>query len=578
MKKVAILGGGVAGMSAAHELIERGFEVEVYEKQEIYVGGKARSINVPDTGTDGRKDLPGEHGFRFFPGFYKHVTDTMSRIPYPSPENSDANVEENLTVAKSMMMAAFGKTPIIMPTTFPTSLKEVVKIFEELFHSDTGLTKSDIEKFSAKIWQLMTSCYERRNEEYERISWWQFMDANQQCAGRGKDCPYITYFVGGMMHTLVAANPKLMSVKTGGDIFLQLLFLIMIPGHASDRVLNSPTNEAWLNPWYKYLRSKGVVYKHNHEVTRFECDVVNKSISKVYVEDKTTGEQKIVEADYYISAVPVEVMAPLVTEKMKAVDGTLGYLSQLAESTNWMNGIQYYLNKDVKLNDGHIMFVDSPWAITAISQVQFWEDTGYNIEEHGNGKVKGILSVDVSNWFEKGILFDKIAKDCTKEEILQEVWAQMKKGLMVDGNCLIHDDMIVTTYIDNDIYIVKNKLDKEELKNAEPLLVNEANTWSLRPEAHTNIKNFFLASDYVRTNTDLATMEGANEAARRAVNSIIQVSGSSADECEIWKLHEPNVLAVLRHLDQKRYDKGEPWSPKIPFLYNLAHKIYSWFH
>ena len=31
----------------------------------------------------------------------------------------------------------------------------------------------------------------------------------------------------------------------------------------------------------------------------------------------------------------------------------------------------------------------------------------------------------------------------------------------------------------------------------------------------------FLAADYVRTNTDLTTMEGANEAARRAVNCII---------------------------------------------------------
>ena len=25
--------------------------------------------------------VPGEHGFRFFPGFYKHVIDTMRRIP-----------------------------------------------------------------------------------------------------------------------------------------------------------------------------------------------------------------------------------------------------------------------------------------------------------------------------------------------------------------------------------------------------------------------------------------------------------------------------------------------------------------
>lgn len=32
MNKVIVIGGGVAGMSAAHELIERNFEVEIYEK------------------------------------------------------------------------------------------------------------------------------------------------------------------------------------------------------------------------------------------------------------------------------------------------------------------------------------------------------------------------------------------------------------------------------------------------------------------------------------------------------------------------------------------------------------------
>ena len=64
--RVAVLGGGVAGLSAAHELSERGFEVTVYEKSDMF-GGKARSLSVPGTGTDGRKDLPGEHGFRFFP-------------------------------------------------------------------------------------------------------------------------------------------------------------------------------------------------------------------------------------------------------------------------------------------------------------------------------------------------------------------------------------------------------------------------------------------------------------------------------------------------------------------------------
>src|SRR4051794_15886660 len=84
-QKVIVLGGGVAGLSAAHELVERGFDVEVYEALLIQ-GGKARSVAIGGSGKPGpdgmRKNLPGEHGFRFFPRFYTHVTDTMKRIPF----------------------------------------------------------------------------------------------------------------------------------------------------------------------------------------------------------------------------------------------------------------------------------------------------------------------------------------------------------------------------------------------------------------------------------------------------------------------------------------------------------------
>src|SRR5215218_10720367 len=78
-QRVAVLGGGVAGLTAAHELSDRGFDVTVYEARDR-LGGKARSLPVPGSGTGVRADLPAEHGFRFFPGFYKHVPDTMRRI------------------------------------------------------------------------------------------------------------------------------------------------------------------------------------------------------------------------------------------------------------------------------------------------------------------------------------------------------------------------------------------------------------------------------------------------------------------------------------------------------------------
>ena len=43
MSTVYILGGGVAGLTAAHELAERGFDVVLFERHDI-CGGKARSM------------------------------------------------------------------------------------------------------------------------------------------------------------------------------------------------------------------------------------------------------------------------------------------------------------------------------------------------------------------------------------------------------------------------------------------------------------------------------------------------------------------------------------------------------
>lgn len=82
-RRVAVFGAGVGGMTVAHELAERGFEVTVYERRAV-PGGKARSLFVPGTGTGGRRDLPGEHGHRMVLGFYRNLPDTLSRIPAPA--------------------------------------------------------------------------------------------------------------------------------------------------------------------------------------------------------------------------------------------------------------------------------------------------------------------------------------------------------------------------------------------------------------------------------------------------------------------------------------------------------------
>jgi hypothetical protein len=94
--------------------------------------------------------------------------------------------------------------------------------------------------------------------------------------------------------------------------------------------------------------------------------------------------------------------------------------------------------------------------------------------------------------------------------------------------------------------------------NAEPLLVNTAGSLQYRPDPVTEIQNLVLASDYVRTFTDLATMEAANEAARHAVNGIIHRSGAQVPLCDVFPLEEPSIFAAAKAVDWIRFRLGLP--------------------
>jgi uncharacterized protein with NAD-binding domain and iron-sulfur cluster len=217
-----------------------------------------------------------------------------------------------------------------------------------------------------------------------------------------------------------------------------------------------------------------------------------------------------------------------------------------------MNGIQFYLRRDVPLVRGHTIYLDSPWALTSVSQRQFW--TGVDLSSFGDGNVAGILSVDISEWEEPGVLYDKPAMQCTAQEVKEEVWAQLKQHLNVDGSTQLDDADLVTWFLDPDVQFPNPTM----ATNLEPLLINTAGSLQYRPEAQVEIPNLFLASDYVRTYTDLATMEGANEAARRAVNCLLLAAGSSTQPAQLWPFTEPEFLKPLQEIDRIRFALGQP--------------------
>ena len=557
--RVVILGGGVAGMSAAHELIERGFEVVVLERRGI-AGGKARSVPVVDDGdqTAGHQLAagaagpighltPGEHGFRFFPGFYKHVVDTMRR----TPSFDGRKVADHLTPTTRVEFTQYGKPSFTVPANFPMAPGDAGTLLRDIlvaFGPVTDLTPDDLAFFGARVWQILTSCPERRLGEYERTSWWEFVGAEQRSAA------YQKFLAAGITRSLVAAKARTASTRTIGDVFVQLMLTILNPTAGStDRVLDGPTNLVWIDPWLAFLESKGVQYVKNAEIVDIQCEAGR--ITGVGFRQE--GKRAVVRGDHYLAALPIERIAPLIGPRILAAAPALANLRPLAANVEWMNGIQFYLRRDVPMTRGHAIHIDTEWALTSVSQLQFWRNVPSTV--FGDREVRGILSVDVSDWTAPGS-DGRPAMRCSREEAVRETWNQLKRSVNV-GDELLRDEDLHSWFLDADID--EDPASRGVLRNSEPLLVNLIETWALRPDVVTGIPNLFLASDYVRTYTDLATMEGANEAARRAVNGLLDAVNFSGARCELWPMHEPEVLQPWRLYDAERYKGGLPWDDSL---------------
>ncbi len=634
MKKVLVLGGGVAGMTAAHELAERGYRVTVVEQRKHVPGGKARTESVtaanlrtpegftaqaPSPDND---PLPGEHGFRFFPGFYKHVPDTMRRIPFPG---NPKGVLDNLISVEEGIFAPRFKESFPTPVRFPRSPKEFLTALGMTDHLlEQGLTEDDLSFFMSKMFQIITSCKERRMHEYSRIGWWDFVDADSRSEA------FQLYLATGITRNAVATQAHKANTKTIGDIGIQLILNMATPFESADRILDGPTNQMWLDPWLTHLQENlGVEYRFGVTVEDlyFEAKGGEGTISGVQISRMVNGEKReeTLQADHYVMALPVEIVSkllereqaradavnlkiereneklqqqylkertPLEARKLEPLklsimtfDRTLAGMPKLKHEVNWMTGIQFYLREEgITITPGHINCLGSPWALTALEQMQFWPSV--DLKRMGDGTIRSIISVDISDWdtlgVPEGAVFDKCAKNCTEDEIAEEVWLQLKQCL---NNGSDKSKWLPDTYhaywLDSSIEQSENPSKDGQLNiNLEPLLVNQVNSWDLRPEAWTRLSNFVLAGDYVRTNTDFASMEGACEAARRAINTLLLRDGYRGEMglAKVWELEEPAAFHPLQDRDRERYNKGLPWSHPSEIPEDLVLEVHKDIH
>lgn len=568
MTKVAILGGGIGGLSAAHELVERGFEVHVYEKNEV-CGGKARSLQKPWLSNSSAPTgplLPGEHGFRFFPGFYQHLDDTMKRIPLGSLNTissapngpslapiTASTAFDNLVRATEFGIAQEGKPPYVLPPSNPHTLQQWINALDNFFgNPGLELAAGEKEILLKKMLRLFVMCRERREQDYECTAWYDYHNPDPLSPLSNQ---YNKMFVTGFSRAFVAMDAKKASTLVGANTLAQF-FRVFFNKSTMDRVLNAPTNDAWLTPWVAYLAHKGVTFHMQEELTGLNVSTGSgpKKITSATLKNDATGNTTtLTDPDYYVAAVPVEVMQALV-QSNPALAPPGSSLAQIHNiQVSWMTGIMFYLTQDVPIVHGHVNFADSNWALTGISQPQFWPND--QLANYGDGSFRGLLSIVISDWetlSDKRLVSPKkLAKDCADaQEVADETWAQIVAHI---------PSLPAATpefFLDPAIKFTGGA---PPVINEEPFMTNMKCALQYRPDAATDIENLMLASDYVRTYVDIATMEGANEAGRRAAKAIDDKAPSGYPKPVFWEYPEPNSFAQFHPWDKALLEIGAPF-------------------
>lgn len=132
-------------------------------------------------------------------------------------------------------------------TEFPQSISGWRTLLKSLFRNNLRLSEHDIDHYVSALWKVLTSCDERRLLDYQRVSWWDFLQAEKQS-------PEFRHIFTGLTRILVAARAREVNACTVGTVGATIMLDMVLPGGSADRLLNGPTNDVWITPWLDYLR------------------------------------------------------------------------------------------------------------------------------------------------------------------------------------------------------------------------------------------------------------------------------------------------------------------------------------
>ncbi|NCT57243.1 MAG: NAD(P)-binding protein [Legionella sp.] len=490
MKKVVILGAGIAGLTVAHELIRSGRDddIHIYDKKSV-IGGMARSGVKKKNNTP----LPTEYSWRIYGPNYHNLRDIFKQIPLINDPNK--TVHDNLIDIHDYLIA--DKQTIFHMNNRPKTLWEMRRAFR-------GIPFKQKWRVIRKIIYCVMISTERLNH-MDNLTWNDYIDPDRSlCHDMRK---YIIDIMGPFLGVEVLRVNVPSTIKT-----LESFKLLNRP----ISVMNGPTNEAWFEHWQAYLKHCGVIFHLDHEVTDIHTE--GDRVTHVMIANSE------ISGDIFFCCLPVDSVAKIPSLSSPEI-------VELAQNGyQLMVGMQLYFDKKIVMPSNHTaMYIpDSPWQLVIEPQGAIWNKTYVDAAD--------VWSVGLCDPSRPGLFIKKPFIHCSHEEIQQEVWYQITHSEL--GDYLLLNTVQVIDYNVWDTY----RFNGHALETDEPKFSTNKGTWFLRPNNKTRFNNLYFAAAYTKTETDMFEMESAAESGRRAAKLIEK-------SVHIIPSHRPQLFAFYRNLD-----------------------------
>ncbi|MEO8699588.1 MAG: NAD(P)-binding protein [Kofleriaceae bacterium] len=523
------------------------------------------------------KIFPGEHGFRFFPSFYRHLFDTMRRTPVLVPKDSERaskTVYDNLVPVEQLGFARGGSRTSFALPRHPVLSFELIRTYLRQITTELGYSLDDLARFELMLFRYMTSCSERRERDYEGMSWADCIDLAKYSK------TFQQHLENGPLMALALRGSE-GDARTQGNIVTQLLRDQLVAERHPDSTLAAPTSSAWFLHWRTYLRSQKVNFQRG--------ELVGFAGAAGRVVPTVTTRDAYVPTDYVVIAFALPQLDALVDAFLAAAQQaniTLPADNDLAKTRAFVGanldadlrkakpdgplqhlaGIQFYFDTEVNFWRGHTQYLDSTWSLSSIAQPQFWARF-----RSPNDNFRSLLSVDIGDWKTDHGVGEPGAWLQTPEKIASLAWTQIRDH---------HDDAFYEQFgkrarfprpfafaLDRGIDCTNaQKLDST------PYLVPKVGQFRKRPgkisdgttpknqSSYELISGIVFAGTHMQTFTRLTSMETANESARHAVNAILDDAHVAGDRCAIWdpEDHELDDLTWFKDLDRALLKKQLP--------------------